>query len=69
MFSNYIDFLKYFYSLQRSGIKLGLEHTIKLSEFVGDPHRKIKTIHVAGTNGKGSCSAFIDKILRVYGKK
>ena len=40
MFSNYIDFLKYFYSLQRSGIKLGLEHTIKLSEFVGNPHKK-----------------------------
>jgi len=69
MFSNYIDFLKYFYSLQRSGIKLGLGHTIKLSEFVGNPHTKIKTIHVAGTNGKGSCSAFIDKILRMYGKK
>ena len=69
MFSNYIDFLNYFYSLQRSEIKLGLEHTIKLSEFVGNPHKKIKMIHVAGTNGKGSCSAFIDKILRMYGKK
>jgi len=69
MFSNYIDFLKYFYSLQRIGTKLGLDHTIKLSEFVGNPHKNIKTIHVAGTNGKGSCSAFIDKILRMYGKK
>ena len=69
MFSNYQDFLSYFYGLQRSGIKLGLDHTIKLSEHVGNPHKKIKTIHVAGTNGKGSCSAFIDKILRTYGKK
>ena len=67
MFSNYIDFLKYFYSLQRSGINLCLEHTIKLSELVGNPHKNIKTIHVACTNGKGSCSAFIDKILRMYG--
>ena len=40
-----------------------------MSEHVGNPHIKIKTIHVAGTNGKGSCSAFIDKILRTYGKK
>ncbi len=69
MFSNYLDFLNYFYSLKRSGIKLGLDHTIKFSEFVGNPHKKIKMIHVAGTNGKGSCSAFIDKILRIYGKK
>ena len=69
MFSNYLELLNYFYSLRRSGIKLGLEHTLKLSGHVGNPHNKIKMIHIAGTNGKGSCSALIDKILRCHGKK
>ena len=58
---NYLNFL---FSLQRRGIKLGLQHTEKLLQFFNNPHKKIVTIHVAGTNGKGSTCAYIESILR-----
>ena len=57
------------YSLQRNGIKLGLEHTFQLLEFLGNPQKKLKLIHVAGTNGKGSTCAHIECILRGNGYK
>jgi dihydrofolate synthase/folylpolyglutamate synthase len=62
----YLDFL---FSLQRYGIKLGLEHTYSLLKYLEDPHKKIKTIHVAGTNGKGSTCAHIEAVLRHNGFK
>ena len=57
------------YSLQRNGIKLGLEHTFQLLEFLGNPQKKLTLIHVAGTNGKGSTCAHIERILRGHGYK
>lgn len=69
MFSEYSEFLKYFYNLRREGVKMGLEHTLELSEKIGNPHKNLKLIHIAGTNGKGSCSALIENILRVSGKR
>ncbi len=65
-YDKHLDFL---FSLHRHGIKLGLEHTYRLLKFVGNPHDKIITIHVAGTNGKGSTCAHIEKILRCGGYK
>lgn len=59
-YSKTLDFL---YSLQKTGIKFGLENTFKLLEILGNPHKKYKTIHIAGTNGKGSTSTFIASIL------
>ncbi|HJM12125.1 MAG TPA: Mur ligase family protein [Candidatus Marinimicrobia bacterium] len=61
--------LESLYALQRHGIKLGLEHTHRLLEFLGDPHKDLTLIHIAGTNGKGSTCAYIDSILRADGKK
>ena len=49
--------------------KEGLYNTIKLDEHFGHPHKKYKTIHVAGTNGKGSCSHTIASILQNAGYK
>src|ERR1700741_4406771 len=46
------------------GIRWGLERTQELLAGVGDPHRRFRTIHVAGTNGKGSASALCDAALR-----
>ena len=69
MYSEYSEFLNYFYSLRREGIKMGLEHTLELSEKIGNPHKGLKFIHIAGTNGKGSCSALIESVLRTSGKK
>lgn len=57
------------YSLQRFGIKPGLERTLHLLEKAGNPHRKLRCIHVAGTNGKGTTCGIITSILMEYGFK
>ncbi len=61
--------LSYLYGLERKGIKVGLSHTVDLLERCGNPHRNYPSIHVAGTNGKGSTSAIIASILQEYGYK
>ena len=50
-----------------SAYKEGLNNTIALDRHFGSPHRDYKTIHVAGTNGKGSCSHTIASILQKSG--
>lgn len=52
-----------------SAYKEGLENTLALDEHFGHPHRLYKTIHVAGTNGKGSCSHTIASVLQEAGYK
>ena len=70
MNSNNIDKeLKFLYSLRREGIKLGLQHTTDLLKFLGNPHSHYKTIHIAGTNGKGSTASYINSILIESGYK
>ena len=49
--------------------KEGLYNTLKLDEHFGHPHQHFKTIHVAGTNGKGSCSHTLAAILQASGLK
>lgn len=49
--------------------KEGLENTIALDDHFGHPHKYYKTIHVAGTNGKGSCSHTLAAILQSAGYK
>ena len=49
--------------------KEGLETTLTLDKHFGHPHRKFRTIHVAGTNGKGSCSHTLAAILQSAGYK
>jgi dihydrofolate synthase/folylpolyglutamate synthase len=46
------------------GIRWGLERTRELLAGVGDPHRRFRSLHVGGTNGKGSVSALCDAALR-----
>jgi dihydrofolate synthase/folylpolyglutamate synthase len=64
---NYQESLDYLYSLARLGIKLGLENTTRLLDYFGNPQLKTSTIHIAGTNGKGSTAAFVESILRASG--
>lgn len=52
-----------------SAYKEGLENTLALDEHFGHAHRQYKTIHVAGTNGKGSCSHTIASVLQEAGYK
>src|SRR5262249_1207618 len=49
------------------GAKLGLENTLKLAALAGDPHDRLRFIHVAGTNGKGSTCAMLESIYREAG--
>lgn len=69
MTSNIQPLLGQLYSLQRLGIKTGLEHTLQLLAACGNPHLNQSYFHVAGTNGKGSTSAFLFSILRSAGLK
>ena len=59
--------LKKLFKLQRLGIKVGLEHTKRLLEEIGNPHKYLKFIHIAGTNGKGTTCAILNKILIEHG--
>lgn len=63
----YQDELTYLYTLQQFGIKLGLSNIRKLCSHLNDPQEKIKTVHVGGTNGKGSTAAVISSILQESG--
>ena len=65
----YKESMDYISSVGRFGSNYGLERTFRLLELLGSPHEKIKFIHVAGTNGKGSTTAMITKILRGLGYK
>lgn len=61
LLSEELDFL---YGLMREGMKFDLDIMRAFSEAMGHPEEKFKSIHVAGTNGKGSTSAIIYNILR-----
>ena len=58
-----------FQHVGKDAYKEGLDTTHKLDEHLGHPHRKFRTIHVAGTNGKGSCSHTLAAILQSAGYK
>ena len=58
-----------FQNVGKDAYKEGLENTHTLDKHFGHPHRKFKTIHVAGTNGKGSCSHTLAAILQSAGYK
>ncbi len=61
---SYKEALAWLYSLQRFGIKLGLENIRRLIVDLGLDFQAARVIHVAGTNGKGSVCAMIDAICR-----
>ena len=64
---NYEETLSYLYDLQRFGIKLDLSNTISLTNRLGNPHLKFPSIHIAGSNGKGSVAAMLQSILSAAG--
>jgi dihydrofolate synthase/folylpolyglutamate synthase len=65
--SDFQQSLDYLYGLQKFGIKFGLNCTENLLARVGNPHRKLRCIHIAGTNGKGSTAAILSRILLKHG--
>ncbi len=66
---NISKILKELYSLQRLGIKVGLEHTVQLLNEIGNPHKKLRLVHIAGTNGKGTTCTILAKIFIDHGYK
>lgn len=73
---NYSETLEYLYNrlpvfhqIGAAAYKPGLGNSIKMMKKLGNPHQKYSTIHVAGTNGKGSVSHFMAAILQSAGYK
>jgi dihydrofolate synthase/folylpolyglutamate synthase len=63
----YTDAVSYLYSLQKHGIKLGLDTMAALMERLGMPQVRYPSFHIAGTNGKGSTAALTAAILQAGG--
>ncbi len=67
--NRYLKALEWIHGLGRFGIKPGLERITALLELLGNPHREVRFVHVAGTNGKGSTAVMLASILRAAGYK
>lgn len=65
----YKEALEYIHSVVWLGSRPGLERITELCQLIGDPQKKLKFVHVAGTNGKGSTTAMLSSILREAGYK
>jgi len=66
---NYAEALAWIHSLYRFGINPGLERIKALLERLGDPQKRLRCVHIAGTNGKGSTAAFLASMLENEGKR
>src|SRR6266571_2818936 len=64
---SYAEAIKFLYDLRLFGAKFGLENTCKLAALAGNPQARLRFIHVAGTNGKGSTCAMLESIYRAAG--
>mgnify|MGYP001616150027 CR=1 FL=1 len=63
----YTAAVNYLYGLQKHGIKLGIDTTAKLLFLSGNPQNHFSSVHIAGTNGKGSTSVIIASVLQAAG--
>ncbi|MDD2269358.1 MAG: bifunctional folylpolyglutamate synthase/dihydrofolate synthase [Eubacteriales bacterium] len=66
---SYEQAMNYIHSIGWRGSRLGLERTKELLFMMGNPEKKLKFIHVAGTNGKGSVCAMLSSVLTEAGYK
>ena len=64
---DYNETVNYLYTLRSLGIKLGLSNTKKLMGLLGEPQNSFHSVHIAGTNGKGSTASAIASILTESG--
>ena len=69
MEDNKIEKIDYVDRHDSKGIKFGLDNIYELLESFGNPHKELKAIHIAGTNGKGSVGAYLSYILASAGYK
>ena len=66
---NYKETLDYIHSLGKFTFPAGLKRIKKVLEMLGNPQNRFKSIHIAGTNGKGSVSAFVSSVFKTAGYK
>ena len=59
--------LNYLYSLTTKGIKLGLNRVLKFLDMLNNPQNNFKSIHIAGTNGKGTVAHLLYSVLKSSG--
>jgi len=64
-----VDELAYLFNLEQFGIKFGLDNIRNILARLGNPERTFRSIHIAGTNGKGSVTAMVDAVLRRAGHR
>ena len=65
----YQETIEYLFGLQKYGVKLGLSNSFRLLELMGAPQLAFRSVHIAGTNGKGSTAAFITAMLQAAGHR
>jgi dihydrofolate synthase / folylpolyglutamate synthase len=63
----YDDAIKFVYGLELFGIKMGLDNITRFLDHLGNPQNNFQSIHVAGTNGKGSVCSMLFSILKAHG--
>jgi dihydrofolate synthase/folylpolyglutamate synthase len=63
------DSLAWLFALEQSGIKFGLDNISAIVARLGHPERAFRSVHIAGTNGKGSVTAMVDAALRAAGHR
>ncbi|MFH0734411.1 MAG: folylpolyglutamate synthase/dihydrofolate synthase family protein [bacterium] len=66
---NFEETLQKIYSLHQFDIKLGLDKITELLKYLGNPQNNFESIHIAGSNGKGSTSSYIASVLMEAGYK
>jgi dihydrofolate synthase/folylpolyglutamate synthase len=64
-----VDPLHYLFGLEQFGIKFGLDNILAILARLGHPERTFRSVHIAGTNGKGSVTAMVDAALRAAGHR
>lgn len=65
----YQEAIQFLHGLGQFSMRLGLERTVQLATELGSPQERLRFIHVAGTNGKGSTCAFLESMYRASGLK
>lgn len=68
-FKSYKECIPYLFNLERAGIKYDLNNIKLLLSFLDNPQTQFKSIHIAGTNGKGSVSSLLNSYLMEKGFK
>ena len=66
---DYKEALEYIDGVAWFGSKPGLSRVTELLHALGDPQNRLKFVHIAGTNGKGSCAAMLASVLKTAGYK